>query len=575
MPLIHAVEYVAPISAVLAIALLPLGPLLFPRAYILFLLSYFSLFLYLSINHFFKFCITVRQIKRNVRRWNQYLSTNRSPSSSANGNNGANNATLSNSRVSYDLDGGEEDRLNEMESALKPYDDHYFVHAFIIPNYNEPEALLRDTIKRLASHRHARTNYVIILAMEAREVNQVQKGASLQSQFESNFLHFIVTAHPAGVPGEAPGKGSNVSYAARVGCSELVHRGIDKRRIIITNTDSDASIPELYVQHVEKTLNEADDPYALLLAPPIFFSRNSLEVPAPVRVTDIVWSIMVMQNLSNGRGMAIPCSTYTLSLMLAERVGYWDVDAGAIGEDMHMFLKVFFRTDGYARGVPIYVPVNMTNVQTTGFMSNMYARYVQARRHYKGVADVAYALRSALVPKSTPLDTMMGSQERKSNAGAFLDKFLVCLHVLEAHMIPVTSGWLMFAAVPVTQFLLFPPAPLVPYVAPAENPILTSEFYATIWNLVKILTVLLPMPLLACVVLYEGLHRVVERELFRKPRQGCRSFKNAVDYLWLPVSAWLFMTLPSTIASVQRFFREDDHYHVAEKVFNGESDSEA
>lgn len=40
---------------------------------------------------------------------------------------------------------------DEEESAL--YDDTQLIHAFIVPNYAEPEALLRDTIKRLANHK--------------------------------------------------------------------------------------------------------------------------------------------------------------------------------------------------------------------------------------------------------------------------------------------------------------------------------------------------------------------------------------------------------------------------------------
>jgi hypothetical protein len=45
----------------------------------------------------------------------------------------------------------DDETLEEMESALKPIDESSLVHAFIVPNYAEPEGLLRDTIKRLAN----------------------------------------------------------------------------------------------------------------------------------------------------------------------------------------------------------------------------------------------------------------------------------------------------------------------------------------------------------------------------------------------------------------------------------------
>lgn len=106
----YSFELVAPMAAIASILLLPLGPLLIPRIYIIFLLVYFTSFLYTQVNHIFKFYITASKMKKAIRRW-----------------------------------------ADEEESAL--YDNSSLVHVFIVPNYAEPEALLRDTIKRLANHR--------------------------------------------------------------------------------------------------------------------------------------------------------------------------------------------------------------------------------------------------------------------------------------------------------------------------------------------------------------------------------------------------------------------------------------
>ncbi|KAI9024925.1 hypothetical protein CLU79DRAFT_699860 [Phycomyces nitens] len=549
-------------AAIGSILLLPLGPLLIPRLYLIFLLFYFTCFLYTQINHVFKFYLTAKNMKRTIRQWN----TRNSP-------------TSGNSSPSRDRTMSDEGRLEEMESSLKTFERSSLIQAFIVPNYAEPEALLRDTIKRLANHSNAQTNYVIILAMEASEQGQSVKAESLATYFKDSFLHFIVTVHPTDIPGESRGKGSNVAHAARVGCAEMVQRGVDRRQVILTVSDSDSSIPELYVREVERSFTQADDPYFLLFAPPIFFSRNAFDVPAAVRMTDITWSAMVMSNLSSGRGIAFPCSTYSLSMILAERVGFWDTDADSVGEDMHMMLKCFFKTDGLARCCPIFVPINLTNVQTPGFWSNMNARYVQAKRHYNGVADVAYTLRNAFGVRSVAVDgngvVLHGpSLAKKTSMYAsptyWIDKLVVCVKVLEAHMIPVSSGWLMFAAVPLMQFILFPPHPTVAFVDPADNPILTSDFYCTLWNIVKIITVLLPMPLFGTLAIYEQLHRVVDRELYRKAKSESRSWRNVFDYATLPIAAWMFMTIPSTIACIKRLYKTNDQYIVAEKFFDEE-----
>ena len=46
------------------------------------------------------------------------------------------------------------DDLIDMESSLvKTYDSNFLVHAFVIPNYTESEALMRDTIGHIAIHK--------------------------------------------------------------------------------------------------------------------------------------------------------------------------------------------------------------------------------------------------------------------------------------------------------------------------------------------------------------------------------------------------------------------------------------
>ncbi|KAI9265722.1 hypothetical protein EDC94DRAFT_603914 [Helicostylum pulchrum] len=557
-------ELVAPMAALGSVLLLPLGPLLIPRTYICFLLVYFTVFLYTQVSHLFKFYITATKMKKNIRAWNQRSVTEEEEGDKINNVNVNKNSTRE--RIT-----STDQELEDMETSLKLYDDSHFIHAFIVPNYAEPEALLRDTIKRIANHKNAQTNYVIILAMEAAELNHEAKANSLTEYFKDSFLHFIVTAHPADIPGEARGKGSNVSFAARHGCAQMIQHGIDRRRVVITVSDSDSSIPELYVKEVEKSFTQAEDPYFLLFAPPIFFSRNCFDVPAAVRMTDITWSAMVMSSLSNSRGLAFPCSTYSLSMVLAERVGYWDTDADAVGEDMHMMLKCFFKTDGLARCCPIFVPINLTNVQSDGYFSSMNARFVQAKRHYNGVADLAYTLRNAFGVKDT-IDAGHVFASKKTSIYAapnfWLDKLVISIKVMEAHLIPVTSGWLMFAAVPLMQFILFPPSSFSAFVQPEDNPILTSEFYSNLWNVVRVITVLLPFPLFGTLAVYEVLHRVVDRELYHKSHT--RTWRNMFDYISLPVAAWAFLTIPSTIASIKRLYKTNNEYIVAEKFFDEE-----
>jgi hypothetical protein len=55
----------------------------------------------------------------------------------------------------------------------------------------------------------------IYLAMEQREHNAEIKAMTLVQEFAKKFRSIDFTLHPSDIPGESPGKGSNVAWAAR------------------------------------------------------------------------------------------------------------------------------------------------------------------------------------------------------------------------------------------------------------------------------------------------------------------------------------------------------------------------
>lgn len=137
-----------------------------------------------------------------------------------------------------------------------------------------------------------------------------------------------------------------------------------------------------------------------LYGAPIIFDRNAHNVPAIVRVADVLWSAAGMSGLYSGSTIAPPTSVYSLPLELVDRVGGWDCDSEAIGEDLHMYLKCFFALNGNLTVRTVLSPVSQTNVSGggskkgySGLVMDMRARYKQALRHMWGALDSGYAMR--------------------------------------------------------------------------------------------------------------------------------------------------------------------------------------
>ena len=57
--------------------------------------------------------------------------------------------------------------------------------------------------------------------MEAKEEKSDVKAKTLINTFRKSFYRMSYTVHPSGIPGEAQGKSSNESWAAKHACQDL------------------------------------------------------------------------------------------------------------------------------------------------------------------------------------------------------------------------------------------------------------------------------------------------------------------------------------------------------------------
>ncbi|KAI9203187.1 uncharacterized protein BJ171DRAFT_154483 [Polychytrium aggregatum] len=319
-------------------------------------------------------------------------------------------------------------------------------HVVIIPNYKETWDTLCETLDILASHGRALTQYRVCLAMEQGEQGSEDKARSLMDKYQNNFLQITFTMHPLGQPGEIRGKSSNVAWAARQMSTSLANESTNK---IITVMDADTAFAEDYFASItyHYCVAPASDRKIMMFAPATVFDRNSNDVPVFVRVTDMFWSVGVISNLYPSSSVKIPCSAYSVSMDLAINVRFWDAGPEAIGEDMHMYLKCFFATDGKVIVKSIFSPASQCNIEGegtgwNGYVSNLSARYTQGKRHLWGSLDTGYVLRRTLLRMIAPgyeptVDTTGTSFPEsgfKPSVLAFLFHRMFESHILMGHM---------------------------------------------------------------------------------------------------------------------------------------------
>lgn len=295
-------------------------------------------------------------------------------------------------------------------------------HMFVVPNYKEDLSVLRQTLARVAESPLARTQVIVVLAMEATDPRSHETADTLQAEFADKFLHLMATYHPGGLSGEIPGKSANEAWATRHAKRELVeHLGMNPDHILITISDADSL---LHPRHLEALT-------CLYAAAPAQW-RHETVWQAPIRYHGNVWSINPVLNLVQTYSAAwelaylagwwwrgLPISTYSLSLRMADEVGYWDPDV--IAEDWHMFIKCYYARRGRLRLAPIYLPFSAYAVTGDGFIDACRNRYSQTLRHAWGAKEITYTFKQSVrhpVPLHRALSIMSRVTHDHLAAGA-------------------------------------------------------------------------------------------------------------------------------------------------------------
>lgn len=140
---------------------------------------------------------------------------------------------------------------------------------------------------------------------------------------------------------------------------------MQKEQVFLTIQDADSWAPCEYIGFVEKEIASLySERNNLVFVPSQIFGRNRLEVSPLIRVVDDMHAYAHLSNLVTAAQLSFPFANYTFSYEFIVKVGLFDVSSDAMGEDFHIILKSFYKTNGLLRTVPIHTPWNQLNICT-------------------------------------------------------------------------------------------------------------------------------------------------------------------------------------------------------------------
>lgn len=264
-------------------------------------------------------------------------------------------------------------------------------HLIILPTYKEEIRVLRGSLRALVEAQYPKDKMIVVLAVEERAGTEARETAhQLNEEFGGKFFKFLVTFHPAGMPGEIAGKGSNESWAGREVKGQIIDPlNIPYENIIVSCFDADTQVYPQYFSCL--THHYLGEPNAVRTSfqPIPFYFNNVLDAPFFSRVvsaSNIFWQMMQQQRPEK----LTTYSSHSMSFKALVEADFWQKNI--ISEDAGIFWRAFLFYDGDYQIVPFHYPLSMDSCVAKTSWQTIVNQYKQQRRWAWGSEGIPYLL---------------------------------------------------------------------------------------------------------------------------------------------------------------------------------------
>jgi len=279
----------------------------------------------------------------------------------------------------------------DWSDLIARFETNKYYHLVIFPYYKEPREVLEEAILGLVAAKYDPQKLLVVLAAEERAGDeQIALGQEMVERYGDRFGALTLAVHPADLPGEIAGKGSNVHYALHQAKEELIDkRKIPYRDILVSIFDMDTVIYPDYFNCLLWHFLTAKKPYKSAYQPVPLFTNNLWDAPALSRVmamSSTFWQ-MIMQERPD---RAATFSSHSVSFQSLYEIGYGQ--ANVVSEDSRIYWNLFIANNGDFSIVPISYPIAMDATAAPTLWGTIANIYKQHRRWTYGVENWCYIM---------------------------------------------------------------------------------------------------------------------------------------------------------------------------------------
>jgi hypothetical protein len=298
-------------------------------------------------------------------------------------------------------------RMKEAEkidwlSRLKKLDWQKIYHLIVFPMYKEPLEIVRDSFQALLKTDYLKEKMIVVLACEERAGKLAKEVAKvIEKEFSKKFFKFLITWHPANLPGEIAGKASNETWAVKKAKGLIIDPlKIPYQNIIFSSLDADTKVFPKYFSCLTYYYLTSENPTRASFQPTPLFINNIWQAPGISRVFSFFSSFWHIINQQRPEKL-ITFSSHSMSFQALVDVGF--KMPNVVSDDSRIFWQCFLKFDGDYKVEPIFYPVSMDANVSKNFFKTLINIYKQQRRWAYGVGDIPYFLFGFLKNKKIPI----------------------------------------------------------------------------------------------------------------------------------------------------------------------------
>ncbi len=274
-------------------------------------------------------------------------------------------------------------------SAKNHWPDIY--HLVVLPMYKESYEVVATTFESLLKINYPLEKLIIALGVEERAgADAIKVAHQIEEKYGRQFGNFLVTVHPANVPGELAGKGSNETWIGRQAKEKIIDKlAISLEDILVSVFDVDSVFYPDYFARLTYVFLETPDRQHCSFQPVPIFNNNIWDAPSFSRVVAQSGTFWHMMQQERPERLAT-FSSHAMTFQTIVEMDWWSTKN--VSEDSRIFWQSLLFYDGHYRVRPLHYPVDMDANLAKSWWQTTVNVYKQQRRWGWGAENIPYVL---------------------------------------------------------------------------------------------------------------------------------------------------------------------------------------